>query len=113
MNVLGTVSSFSQLNCEKENKLENGRNQETGAAGEDFKGGASGGQQNRELKGERGKETEGQELEDEHAHTFFLSIFSLLRLCSTYHVFSIISNNKGKWAKSKHRCFTEIDTDDK
>lgn len=75
MNVLGTVSSFSQLNCEKENKLENGRNQETGAAGEDFKGG----QQNQELKGERGKEMEEQELEDEHAHTFFLSTFSLLR----------------------------------
>lgn len=96
MNVLGTVSSFSQLNCEKENKLENGRNQETGAAGEDFKGGTSGGQQNQELEGGRGKEMEEQEMEDEHAHTFFLSIFSLLRLCSTYHVFSIISNNKGK-----------------
>lgn len=78
MNVLGTVSSFSQLNCEKENKLENGRNQETGAA-EDFKGEASGGRQNRELEGKRGKEMEEQEMEDEHAHTFFLSIFSLLR----------------------------------
>lgn len=53
MNVLGIVGSFSQLNCENENKLENGWKQETKAAGEDFKGEGLGGQQN--TRAERAK----------------------------------------------------------
>lgn len=53
MNVLGTVGSFSQFNCENENRLENGQKQKTGAEGEDFKGEGSGGQQN--TRAEKGK----------------------------------------------------------
>lgn len=55
MNVLGAVGSFSQLNCENENRLENGRKQKTGAE-EDFKGEGSGGQQNTRAEKEKGND---------------------------------------------------------